>query len=145
MGEDREELRELLNCLIEAARKDPLRRNTSHGDGWGLVAYTGNGLLLHYRSGKPIYDESEERIAREFVDMLGGKMWVIVHARRATDPVLIDAIFPHPYLESTPGELIYIAHNGSIIRERLGKGIRDKQPAHGQISQPNPSPSNCAL
>ena len=120
VGEDREELRELLNCLIEAARNDPLN-GFVHGDGWGLVAYTDNGLLLHYRSGKPIYDEGD--VANKLVDMLSGRMWVIIHARRATDPILINAIFSHPYLESTPSELIYIAHNGSIDKERLGKEL----------------------
>ena len=116
-GEDKEELKGFLECLVKAAEKDPITGDV-HGDGWGIVAYTTSGTLIHYRSSLPIFKDKK---VFDLISFLEGKMWVIVHARLASQKELVDARFSHPYLETTPNELIYIAHNGSVDKELLGK------------------------
>ena len=116
-GEDKGELESLFSCLVRSAKKDPITGDV-HGDGWGVVAYTDAGTLIHYRSALPIFEDNK---ANKVLELLEGKMWVIAHARLATDKSLVDAKFSHPYLETTPDELIYVAHNGSVDKEGLGR------------------------
>ncbi|ACP37544.1 class II glutamine amidotransferase [Saccharolobus islandicus] len=114
-GDDKEYLKRLTNCLAKASLNDPLT-NETHGDGWGIVAIASNNLI-HYRSHFPIFkDENLEKI----LNLLDGEMKVIIHARQASDKRLISPYYSHPYLESTPKSILFLAHNGSVDKYKLG-------------------------
>ncbi|WP_218258186.1 class II glutamine amidotransferase [Saccharolobus shibatae] len=114
-GDDKEHLRRLTNCLVKASLNDPLA-NETHGDGWGIVAITSNNLI-HYRSHLPIFkDENLEKI----LNLLDGEMKVIIHARQASDKKLVSPYYSHPYLESTPKSTLFLAHNGTVDKYKLG-------------------------
>ncbi|QXJ32523.1 Uncharacterized protein J5U21_02174 [Saccharolobus shibatae] len=114
-GDDKEHLRRLTNCLVKASLNDPLA-NETHGDGWGIVAITSNNLI-HYRSLLPIFkDENLEKI----LNLLDGEMKVIIHARQASDKKLVSPYYSHPYLESTPKSTLFLAHNGTVDKYKLG-------------------------
>ncbi|AKV75320.1 glutamine amidotransferase [Metallosphaera sedula] len=123
-GSDRATLRELADCLVKAAEDDPLK-GWSHPHGWGMVALT-EDKLIHHRSSRPIFEPSERSTLINLVDSLSGKMMVIIHARKASDPSLVSSMYSHPYQESNDREVIYLAHNGSVdlsLAREVGMGI----------------------
>lgn len=111
-GEDRTDLRSLVECLVKAAEDDPLS-GSPHGDGWGIVALT-QDRLIHYRSAYPIFDPAERSYLLKLIDSFSGEMKVVVHARKATDKRLVSSIYSHPYLETNDREVLFLAHNGSV-------------------------------
>ncbi|BFH72252.1 class II glutamine amidotransferase [Sulfurisphaera javensis] len=117
VGKDKEKLKKLASCLINSAKDDPITHDV-HKDGWGLVAYNGE-KLIHYRSGNPIFNESE--ILFNLLDPLYGEFKVIIHARLASDKSLVASFLSHPYLESNEKEIFFLAHNGSVDKQELGK------------------------
>ncbi|MCG3109470.1 hypothetical protein L3N51_01762 [Metallosphaera sp. J1] len=119
-GSNRATLRELADCLVKAAEDDPLK-GWSHPHGWGIVALT-EDRLIHHRSSRPVFEPSERSTLINLVDSLSGRMMVIIHARKASDPSLVSSMYSHPYLESNDRELLYVAHNGSVNLS-LGKEI----------------------
>ena len=116
-GKSKEELKNYVSCLVKAAEKDPITGDV-HGDGWGIVVYSDSGTLIHYRSSLSIFSDNK---LWKILDILEGQIWVIIHARLASQKELVDSKFSHPYIESTPHELLYFAHNGSVDKFSLGK------------------------
>ncbi|MGC9113155.1 class II glutamine amidotransferase [Acidilobus sp.] len=113
------EVRQLASCLVRAARKDVLRRDEAHGDGWGMAAYSREGLLVR-RSARPIFDELSDAGS---LQLPAGEQLVIMHARAASDSSKVGITYSHPYeaLSADGRRLYLLAHNGSVDREGLDK------------------------
>lgn len=115
-GSSRERVRQLFNCLKEAARNDVYYNSISHSDGWGSVVLT-RDKIIHYRDVNPIYTQDFPAFT------LNEEMIVVVHARQATDKNLVSSVFSHPYIETNERYIYYLVHNGSVDKERLGKEL----------------------
>jgi|ECHhosMinimDraft_1075155.scaffolds.fasta_scaffold00757_6 predicted glutamine amidotransferase len=114
-GSSRERLLTLMDCLRQAARRDVLIPGGagSHDDGWGMVILTKEGVL-HYRSGKPVFEDQVE------IPRFHGEVMAIVHARKAADGQPVGSHFSHPFVESNDRFTLYMAHNGTVRKEELG-------------------------
>ena len=119
-GSNKAELERLVKCLIRAANKDPLRNGVKHGDGWGIVAVDSDGIV-YYRSGNPIY--TEVNVLTSLLDELKGEFKVIVHARLASDKSLVSSYYSHPYMDYNDKLIIYLAHNGSVDKDKLSSSL----------------------
>lgn len=115
-GTSRERLRQLFDCLKEAAKRDVYYKNVSHADGWGVLLLT-RDRLIHYRDANPIYFQDLPFFVQDEA------MMVIIHARQASEKSLISSIFSHPYVETNDRHIYYLAHNGTVDKERLGKEL----------------------
>ncbi|AKA74628.2 class II glutamine amidotransferase [Saccharolobus solfataricus] len=118
-GRDKDYLKKLANCLVRASQKDPLSDDI-HGDGWGVAALTTN-KLVYYRSHLPIFEDKDN--LESIIDSLDGEVKVIIHARQASDKNLVSVYYSHPYLESNHERLLFLAHNGSVDKYKLGEMI----------------------
>ncbi|MFP3260909.1 MAG: class II glutamine amidotransferase [Sulfolobus sp.] len=119
-GNNKAELERLVGCLIRAANKDPLRNGVKHGDGWGIVAIDSEGII-YYRSKNPIYTEAN--LLTSLIGKLKGEFKVIIHARQASDKSLVSSYYSHPYMDYNDKFIIYLAHNGSIDKDKLSSSL----------------------
>ena len=117
VGKDKGKLKKLAQCMILSAKEDPITHE-SHKDGWGIVAYDGE-KMIYYRSVNPIFNESE--VLFNLINLLNSESKVIIHARLASDKKLVSSYLSHPYMESNENFIIYVAHNGVVDKEELGK------------------------
>ncbi|ADL19122.1 Predicted glutamine amidotransferase [Acidilobus saccharovorans 345-15] len=115
------EVRLLVSCLARAAQRDVLRHDEVHGDGWGMAAYSREGLLVR-RSARPIFDELSNANS---LQLPAGEQLVMVHARAASDSSKVGIAYSHPYeaLSADGRRLYLLAHNGSVDREGLGRAL----------------------
>ncbi|WP_338598524.1 class II glutamine amidotransferase [Sulfolobus tengchongensis] len=118
-GKNKDYLRKMANCLVKASLNDPLI-NESHSDGWGIVAYN-NNKIIYYRSSNPIFQDINT--LNDVINSLDGELKVIIHARKASEKVLVSSFYSHPYLETTSTHLFFLAHNGSVDKYRLGETL----------------------
>ncbi|MEM0092484.1 MAG: class II glutamine amidotransferase [Saccharolobus sp.] len=115
-GNDKDYLSKLATCLSKSAFKDPLSGDV-HGDGWGIVGLS-KDKLIHYRSAKPIFSEVD--VLQSLIKSLDGEFRVIIHARLATEKKLVSQYLSHPYLETSPKLILFLAHNGSVNKNVIG-------------------------
>jgi predicted glutamine amidotransferase len=111
-GKSQLDLHALYSGLKNACGNDPTLQAVAagcsrHCHGWGYVIHAGNGLF-HYRSSRPIYDDSV------VLPKLEGEIRAIFHGRYASNEKLAGHIFSHPFVTSTNDEVIYLAHNGGV-------------------------------
>ncbi len=121
VGEKREDLEMLVGSLRASARNDtvaarvPLKLSC-HPDGWGYVMSSEAGLA-YYRSDKPMYEDEPT------LPETKGRVHAIFHARKALDGTPVQKRFSHPFMEQTQGDLVFLAHNGSVDKERLEREL----------------------
>ncbi len=102
-------------ALISASEKDIFLENRSHYNGWGMALFS-EGMEIYLRSSRPIY---HDLLGAEFLRM--GKSYALFHARLAsTGEPTVGADDSHPY-RIQGDETIYIAHNGHVKKEIVGK------------------------
>ncbi len=107
----------LQEALIQAARRDAIDDNISHGDGWGGV-WVSASKLNYFRSGEPIFSSDD---ARGFFDSRVSQMAGLSHARKAApnEPVR-GAYDSHPFSAHLGDDLVFVTHNGWIDKRKLG-------------------------
>jgi len=117
-----------LRALAEAAADDPLlqklsRRDSSHGDGWGLAAFLGD-RLLHYKSATPIW---EDRALDALASLLAAPVVLVAHARKASrgTPLGVGAAHPFP-LDTRDGGVLFVAQNGGVAVDKLAGLVEEK-------------------
>ncbi|ARM76720.1 class II glutamine amidotransferase [Acidianus manzaensis] len=115
-GFSSQRVKELFECLKKSASND-VYYPKPHEDGWGFILLT-KDKLIHYRDVNPIF----------FVDdfplnLKDEEMMIIVHARQASDKKLVSSFFSHPYLETNEKYIFYLAHNGSVDKEKIAKEL----------------------
>ncbi|AAY81153.1 class II glutamine amidotransferase [Sulfolobus acidocaldarius] len=115
-GSSWSKVEELFNCLSRSAEVDPYFNNSSHKDGWGFVIVT-RDKIIHYRSGRPIFEDTLP------IKLNDQEMIAVFHARQASAGNPIGSQFSHPYLEVNQNGSIFLAHNGSVDKERLLKEV----------------------
>jgi len=113
-----------LSALKSAAKHDRhLDSGGSHGDGWGIAAVSGSGLLL-YKSGKPMWEDVAVNTLQQ---LLRSPLAMIAHARRVSFgmPRGVGAAHPFP-VNLGDGGLLVVAQNGVLNVNRLLKVIERK-------------------
>jgi len=123
--------REWLAALRDVARRDPaLERegaeNPSHGDGWGLAAFSrggggpleGEASIFHYRSSLPAWEDSKLELAAELVS---APALLIAHVRRASrgTPLGVGAAHPFALHVGRDGGALFVAQNGEVAVEKV--------------------------
>ncbi|MGC8992511.1 MAG: class II glutamine amidotransferase [Thermoplasmata archaeon] len=105
----------LIEALKRASKSDIFNNFKSHKDGWGIV-FSYENYEIFYKSKNPIYEE-------DFKNYLKNEYsYGILHARLASpqEPKLTP-LNSHPFLIHGENEIIYMAHNGSIKKDFIGK------------------------
>lgn len=121
VGTSREDLERLVDGLRRAAERDttaekvPMKDNV-HPDGWGFALYSSRGLA-YYRSNRPIFKEDVT------LPPTDGKVYAIFHARKASKGSPVKTRFSHPFLGQTENSFVFLAHNGSLDKERLARTL----------------------
>jgi len=101
---------------------------SQHCHGWGYVIHADNGLF-HYRTSRSIYEDDI------VLPKLEGRIRAIFHGRYASNPDLAGHIFSHPFLATTPREIIYFAHNGGVSADRPLDRVVDSEWALEEITK----------
>ncbi len=120
-GDSRKDLQLLVSALRKAAEKDttaervPLKEIV-HPDGWGFALYSNRGMA-YYRSDQPIFKENV------ILPPTDGKVYAIFHARKASKGNPVKTRFSHPFFGTTENSFIFLAHNGSLDKERLARTL----------------------
>ncbi len=118
-----------LYYMLRASRYDPLIPGApgGHNHGWGMALYTYNNMF-YYRSGNPLY--TEPRIINTVTGISGSGLGV-AHIRRAGPSEPLGLVHAHPYMDQINGTLLFLAHNGGLLKDKLAamigyKGDLDK-------------------
>jgi predicted glutamine amidotransferase len=119
---DGEKVEPLFEALIKSAENDPYKerrgRGRQHRDGWGyLLLDLDSGSTLHYRSTKPIFDDTNgtERLLKN----LNGRVALMVHARDASQGA-VNLFNVQPFsFSSKRGFSYWVLHNGDLDKEKI--------------------------
>jgi len=115
-GNSHDELLNLFRALKQSAKNDEVARglgkNAVHKDGWGYVIINVN-RVVYKRSGDPIFLEDLRPPS------LSGPFLAVFHARQASPQSPTGAFFSHPFSRETLGKVLFLAHNGSISKQKL--------------------------
>lgn len=130
--------RDWLVVLREVARRDPALEqlgveDPSHGDGWGLAAFSTGGYagdeasVLHYRSSLPAWEDEKLELAARLV---GVPAILVAHARRASPntPRGVGAAHPFALHLSRSGGTLFVAQNGEVVVGKIHGAPRDLKP-----------------
>ena len=114
-----ERVRELFEALVRSAEKDPYRAERGgkrqHRDGWGYVLLK-DGSVYHYRSTKPIFEDSERF---DLMERLGDEVVLMAHARAASQGS-VNLLNTQPFqFSSCNGFSFWFMHNGDLNKEEL--------------------------
>ncbi|MBD6955665.1 MAG: hypothetical protein ACP5G5_04305 [Thermoplasmata archaeon] len=104
----------LYRSLLFASERDVFLENRSHNSGWGIAILSENEEI-YWRSSIPIYEYIMP------LNIFPERSYAMFHARLAsTGEPINGANDSHPYRVQGE-ETIYIAHNGHVKKEILGK------------------------
>ncbi|QIJ32890.1 class II glutamine amidotransferase [Acidianus sulfidivorans JP7] len=109
---------EVIDALINSAKKDPFSIYLSHPDGWGFIVYVkkrNTWRSFYYRSPEPIYEDNEG--IEILKSIKGNEIKGIIHVRKGNKKFLMGVSHNHPYYKRINQYDVYFAHNGSINRK----------------------------
>jgi predicted glutamine amidotransferase len=115
----------LQGALISAASCDDFRNDRGrHDSGWGAVSYSGTDQK-YYRSRKPIF---EDGVAPKFFsEDQKGSLASLSHARLAAPGEPRHSVLDsHPFSTHVGDELIYVAHNGWVDKNKIAERAKVK-------------------
>ncbi|ARM76208.1 class II glutamine amidotransferase [Acidianus manzaensis] len=108
----------VINALINSAKKDPFSIYLAHPDGWGFIIYVKKGRFwkdFYYRSPEPIYEDTQG--IEILKSIKGEEIKGIIHVRKGNKKFLMGVSHNHPYYKRINQYEVYFAHNGSINRK----------------------------
>jgi predicted glutamine amidotransferase len=124
VGDSRRDLYSLLRGLQRAANRDTTSgKPLKHGHGWGYAIYSeanGDHRPFIYKSERAIYNKKEKRVP---LPKTKGRIYAILHARRASPGYKPDKCFSHPFYARIQGKDVYFAHNGKLEEAELRKEL----------------------
>ncbi|MGC8609196.1 MAG: class II glutamine amidotransferase [Thermoplasmata archaeon] len=105
--------------LREVAERDPVQvRNnaswTAHSDGWGMVSIQKNSIVYR-RELTPIYRSEIPEIPTAGI--------IMAHVRKASQREPVGTVYSHPYESSDSRYTVFLAHNGSLNKEKIGSKL----------------------
>lgn len=132
-GSEKNASNELIDALVESARKDPTNGDESHKDGFGCVLLgKKDGLvdLKYFRSIDPIF-ESEKEINQLKADLNEYENFaLLLHARKISSGEK-NVINTHPYVYSLQMDSHYFfAHNGTLNTSAVKDAFKIETDAH---------------
>ncbi len=108
-----------LYYMLRASRYDPLIPGSpgGHEHGWGIALYTDNSVF-YYRSSNPLYIEPK---IIDLITSMGVEGYGIAHIRRAGSNEPLGLTHTHPYMAQINDTLVFLAHNGGLLKNNLAK------------------------
>ncbi len=120
VGDSRKDLERLVEALRMSSKRDTvaesLEMDSVHADGWGFALYSERGLSVH-KSKRPVFEDDGA------IPKTSGRIYAVFHARMATDKSLVESRFSHPYSGDDESSFVFLAHNGSLKKERLAEKL----------------------
>ena len=115
----------LLDLIKQASKNDPLlniasnSKRKAHSDGWGYALLTKN-TSIYYKSLAPIYNDVKgfTNLLDTIKSLENEEVVLLVHTRAASEGS-INMVNTQPIKYSTSITEFFLAHNGTLYKERL--------------------------
>ncbi len=124
VGRSNDEIAELHKALKATVRAEVDGRGRKYEgrcvDGWGYVLVADSGIA-YYKTAKPIIDDDHE------IPRMDGKIYAMIHARKASDATLVESRFSHPFIGNVDDATLFLCHNGLIRTDQKNLRMTDTE------------------